>query len=159
MKKSVLLLTAAGALLLASVTQAEVKWIKESPRAAKVAAAQAARSTAPAARSIMARETWAGSRAIIFDAQTKTLRKPTASETGQMVQSLRQMTSRPVRMIAPVVQSNGTRQGSIDGEHANVVIARATEDGSYETLCVQTFEEAAEFLGLVRLAPGTGSNQ
>ena len=61
------------------------------------------------------------------------------------------MTSKPVQAIAGRVQSNGVRQGSLEGEQANVIVARAKEDGQYETLCVQTFEEAADYLGLVRV--------
>jgi hypothetical protein len=38
---------------------------------------------------------------------------------------------------------------------AQVVIARATEEGTMETLCVQTFEEAAAFLGLVQQPIGS----
>jgi hypothetical protein len=98
----------------------------------------------------MKQERYKATKAIIFDEATRQLRKPTAAEIAQMVQHLRQMTSRPQRITASRVQANGTRQGSIEGEHANVVVARAKEDGQYETLCVQTFDEAAEFLGLVR---------
>ena len=159
-KRSLWFAVVAGALLLGMAAQAEVKWMDaSSPRAQKVLAAQAAREEA-SSRSIMLRsESWTGTRAIIWDEASKTLRRPTAAEVAQMVRSLRVMTSKPVRTITPVTTSNGTRQGSIEGEHANVVIARATEGGGYETLCVQTFEEAAEFLGLKRSAPGTGSGK
>ena len=142
----------AAAALLAGVAQAEVKWVT-SPRAEKVNEA-AARRAASAPESVMKRELWTGSKAIIIDQETKQLRKPTMSEVALMVQHLRRMTSRPARAIASRVQSNGVRQGSIEGDQANVVVARATEDGQYETLCVQTFDEAADFLGLVRVAGG-----
>jgi hypothetical protein len=134
--------------LLAGTAQAEVKWVT-SPRAEKVN--QAAAKRAAAAPSVMKQELWKGSKAIIFDQETKQLRKPTMAEVAQMVRHLRQMTSKPVQAIAGRVQSNGVRQGSLEGEQANVVVARAKEDGQYETLCVQTFEEAADYLGLVRV--------
>lgn len=136
---------AAGVALLAGTVQAEVKWVT-SPRAEKVNAKREA-----STQSVVKRELYRGTKAIIFDQETKQLRKPTMAEVALMVQHLRQMTAKPAQAIAGRVQSNGTRQGSIDGEHANVVVARATEDGAYETLCVQTFDEAADFLGLVRV--------
>lgn len=139
--------------LLAGAAQAEVKWVA-SPRAEKVNQAAAKRAAAAPAPSVMKQELWQGSRAIIFDQETKQLRKPTMAEVAQMVRHLRQMTSKPVQAIAGRVQSNGVRQGSLEGEQANVVVARAKEDGQYETLCVQTFDEAADFLGLVRVGGG-----
>ncbi|HYK00148.1 MAG TPA: hypothetical protein VE974_00190 [Thermoanaerobaculia bacterium] len=145
---------ALGTALIGMSAQAEVKWIT-SPRAEKVKQAEARRT--PSTQSVVKRERWSATRAIIFDHATKTLRKPTAAETASMVEHLEKMTSKPVRSIAGRVQANGTRQGSIEGEHATVVVARATADGQYETLCVQTFDEAAEFLGLVRVV--TGGNQ
>ena len=38
---------------------------------------------------------------------------------------------------------------SLDGSLQGVILARPNADGSYETKCVFTFEEGAEFLGLV----------
>jgi hypothetical protein len=143
----------AAAVLLAGAAQAEVKWVT-SPRAEKVNEAAARRAAASSTESVMKRELWKGSKAIILDQETKQLRKPTMAEVAQMVQHLRKMTSRPARAIASRVQSNGVRQGSLEGDQANVVVARATEDGQYETLCVQTFDEAADFLGLVRVGGG-----
>ncbi|HYI09818.1 MAG TPA: hypothetical protein VEK57_12210 [Thermoanaerobaculia bacterium] len=160
-KRSVLLATVVGALLLGSVAQADVKVVTGSPRAAKAIAAEAARTAAAPAPTVLARESWTGTRAIIFDQATKTVRKPNATEVAQMVSHLRQMTNRPERTKKSVQanRTSGTRQGSIEGDQANVIVARANADGSYETLCVHTFEEAAEFLGLKRSAPGTSSGQ
>jgi hypothetical protein len=129
--------------------------ITGSPRAEKVNAAAAA-----ARRPIVAnasRENWSATKAIIFDDATKTVRKPTAAETADLVRSLRQMTTKPARAIQSTsagMAGSTTRQGSINGAFANVVIARANPDGSMETRCVQTFEEAAEFLGLVEQPSG-----
>jgi hypothetical protein len=150
--RSVLLAVALGGALLSTSAQAEVKWLNGSPRAEKVTAAAARRT--PTTQSVVKREKWTASRPIIFDAATKTLRKPTMAEATAMADQLQKMTSKPERAIAGRIQANGTRQGSIEGEHANVVVARATADGQYETLCVQTFDEAAEFLGLVRVVTG-----
>lgn len=145
-------LIAAGALL-AGAAQAEVKWVT-SPRAERVNEAAARRSAEPATQSVTRREMWKGAKPIIFDQETKQLRRPTYAEVAQMVRHLRQMTTKPVPVIAGRIQANGVHQGSIDGEHATVVVARATADGQYETLCVQTFDEAVDFLGLVRVGDG-----
>lgn len=150
--RSVFFAAALGVALIGASAQAEVKWINASPRAEKVKQAEARRT--PSTQSVVKKERWSATRAIIFDQATKTLRKPTAAETASMVEHLEKMTSKPVRTIAGRVQANGTRQGSIEGEQANVVVARATADGQHETLCVQTFDEAAEFLGLVRVVNG-----
>lgn len=155
--QSVLLAVALGGALLSTSAQAEVKWLNGSPRAEKVTAAAARRT--PTTQSIVKREKWSASRPIIFDPATKTLRKPTAAETAAMVDHLQQLTSKPIHEIKGRIQSTGTRQGSIEGDQANVIVARATADGQYETLCVQTFDEAAEFLGLVRVVTGSGSQQ
>lgn len=140
----------AAAALFAGSVQAEVKWVT-SPRVEKVREAEARRAAASSTPSVVLKERYKATRAIVFDQETQQLRVPTRAEVAQMVQYLRQATSKPVQAIASRVQANGTRQGSIEGEHATVVVARATEDGQYETLCVQTFDEAADFLGLVRI--------
>lgn len=130
--------------LLGAQAYAGAKMISGNPRAEKVNAANAARRIAAQSA---AREKWTGTKAIIFDAETKSLRKPTAVEVAQMVQSLRQLTTRPAR-ISPKLAANGVQQGDISGAFAQVLVARARLDGSVETKCVQTFDEAAEFLGL-----------
>ena len=131
--------------LLAAQAYAGAKMISGSPRAEKVNAANVSRRIASQSA---AREKWTGTKAIIFDTQTKSLRKPTAAEVAQMVQSLRQLTTKPAR-ISPKMAANGvTQQGDISGAFAQVLVGRARPDGSMETKCVQTFDEAAEFLGL-----------
>ena len=149
---NILLAVALGSALVGTSAQAEVKMLNGSPRAEKVTAAAARRSATT--QTVVKREKWTASRPIIFDQATRKLRKPNATETAAMVESLQQLTSKPVTAIRGRIQTNGVRQGSIEGEQANVVIARATADGQYETLCVQTFDEAAEFLGLVRVIDG-----
>lgn len=159
MKKRIVFVVTVIALLLASLAQADVKVQTGSPRAAKVNAAEAARAAAAPAPTVLNTESWTGTRAIIFDAATKTLRKPNATEVAQMVAHLQQMTARRERTpkMLQATRTGGARQGSIEGEQANVVVARALPDGRYETLCVHTFDEAAEYLGLKRTAPGTGN--
>lgn len=122
---------------------AAVKFVTESPRTAKVDAAEKQRQvTANAGK-------WIGTRAIIRDEATGQLRKPTRTEVASMIQSLQRLTTPPTTSIKGRVMANGTtRQGSINGGFATVVLGRATADGSIETRCVQTFEEGVEFLGL-----------
>ena len=86
-------------------------------------------------------------RAIVRDVKSGAVRKPTVQETAQMVKSLKALTS---RSNAPF-QVRSTSRGAmlVDNNAYNmVVIGRATEEGGYETTCVATFEEAAQFLGL-----------
>jgi hypothetical protein len=151
----VMVVVTVASTLLIGEAYAGATMIHSSPRAQKVAQAEAKRATS-ATHGLMNRQQWVGARAIIFDQSTRSLRKPTASETVAMVQTLQRLTSKPARRFSPSVQSIGGRQGSIEGDQANVVIARATADGQVETRCVQTFEEAAEFLGLVQQNPAAG---
>ena len=155
----VVCVVAAASALISAEARAAATMINASPRAEKVNAA-AARKATPASQSVVQREKWVGSRAIIFDPSTKSLRKPTENEVAQMVDSLRKMTtSKPKSFLTPRVQSaGGARQAVMEGELANVIIARSAADGSTETRCVQTFEEAAEFLGLVMTSSKPGEN-
>ena len=121
---------------------AKVKVINAGPRAVQ---------TAPAAKTadVPAGETWIATKAILRDAKTGQLRKPTAAETRELVRTLRELTARPAsdgprRIISP----NGKASAEMDTAAPQVLVARATADGQNETLCVQTFEEAADFLGL-----------
>jgi hypothetical protein len=145
--KSVLLAVALGGTLLSASAQAEVKWVNASPRVAK---------TAPAVRGVatdsVLRERWVGTRAIVRDVATGKLRKPTARETNELVSSLKKLTARPAAVRTPATTAAG---GVWEAAPEQVVIARATPDGAMETLCIQTFEEAADFLGLVKQSSGT----
>lgn len=106
-----------------------------------------ARRTATEAAS---REKWVGTRAILRDQATGKLRKPTAAETEQLVKTIRQLAARPSVRTEAAPSSGVAEEGK-----QQIIVARATEEGSMETLCVQTFEEAATFLGLVQ-EPTTG---
>jgi hypothetical protein len=99
------------------------------------------------------REKWVGTKAIIRDVATGKVRKPTAAETEQLVSTIRQLAARPA-----VRTQSTTRQGTSEDGYQQIIIARATEEGGLETLCVSTFEEAATFLGLVQQQP-SGSEQ
>ncbi|HEU4887825.1 MAG TPA: hypothetical protein VFV49_08070 [Thermoanaerobaculia bacterium] len=142
MKRTLLVLSVVGVCAIAAPdSSAKVTIVNSSPRVLM---------TAPATRGPVAdaasSEKWVGTRAILRDAKTGKLRKPTETETRELVKSIKQLTARPV-----VRTEGASAQGGVSAAApAQVVIARATEDGTMETLCVGSFEEAAEFLGLVK---------
>lgn len=90
-------------------------------------------------------QVWIATRSIYVDGSTGRLRKPTALETRDLVRSLQQMLRTASADVT--VQANGTRQIAAS---TNVIITRANEEGGVETLCVESFEQAASFLGLVQ---------
>jgi hypothetical protein len=92
--------------------------------------------------------TYVAERNITIDAKTGRLRKPTPEETKELVDSLRSLTNRSSKGLTAVTRPDGTRQVNLQGRFGNAVIARPNPDGTMETRCVTTFEEAAEFLGL-----------
>lgn len=94
-------------------------------------------------------KTYVATRAIHVDPQTGTARKPTAAETQELVATLRQLTSRSTEGLTARTHADGTKQIALEGRFGAVALARPRGDGTMETHCVTTFEEAAEFLGLV----------
>jgi uncharacterized membrane protein len=142
-KRNLLVVSVVGVCALASIDAgAKVTIVNSSPRVLLTAPAATRGPVADAA----SRENWVGTRAIVRDVKTGKLRKPTATETRDMVKSIKQLTAR----VSVRTESSVPQGGVMEAAPAQVVIARATEDGGMETLCVQTFDEAAEFLGLVK---------
>ena len=88
-------------------------------------------------------------RPITIDPQTRTLRLPTPQETQALVDSLVDMTNRSEEGLQVVTHANGVKSVDLDGRFQSVMLARPNEDGTSETRCVATFDEAADFLGLV----------
>jgi hypothetical protein len=88
-------------------------------------------------------------RAITVDQQTGALRVPTAQETQELVDGLETMTNRSTVGLQPATHPNGTKAVNLQGRFQSVILARPNPDGTSETRCVTTFEEAADFLGLV----------
>ena len=87
--------------------------------------------------------------AIIRDVKTGKLRKPTVEETSEMVATLKKLTRRsPLSVTA---NAHGMGRVELGEEYSNVILAGAKEGGGYETLCVTSFDEGAEFLGLKRV--------
>lgn len=123
--------------------------------AALVAAVVVGGELTAAAQSPASQATPAGARArkyratnpIVRDQATGQRRMPTEAEVTQLVASLSTLTQR----TESLPEASAARGGvSIDlaGGYNGVVLAKATEDGSFETLCVFTFDEGVAFLGL-----------
>lgn len=94
-------------------------------------------------------KTYVATREITVDQQSGKVRKPTASETQELVATLRQMTSRSTEGLTAKTLADGTKQVTLEGRFGPVTIARPRADGTMEVRCVSSFEDAAEFLGLV----------
>ena len=88
-----------------------------------------------------------GTRAIIVDSNTGQLRLPTQQEVDDAVKNIRSLVPRPVEEAQVRTVSSGAIAVSLDG--GGVVLARPNGDGTFETRCVFTFEEGADFLGIV----------
>jgi hypothetical protein len=94
-------------------------------------------------------KTYVATREITVDQQTGKVRKPTADETRELVDQLRVMTSRSTEGLTAKTLPDGTKQVTLEGRFGPVTIARPRADGSMEVKCVTSFEDAADFLGLV----------
>jgi hypothetical protein len=95
-------------------------------------------------------EKYTATRAIAMDSATGKYRKPNAAEIEKLVSDLKAMTRQPVATaMTPTARNTGGITAKLDKAFGGVVLARPRADGSIETRCVFTFEEGAEFLGLV----------
>jgi hypothetical protein len=110
---------------------------------------QGRRKTAKAAPPSQDNRVYVATREITVDQVTGKVRKPTAEETRELVATLKAMTNRSSEGLRAVTHPNGTKQVTLEGRFAPVAIARPAADGTMEVMCVTTFAEAAEYLGLV----------
>lgn len=90
-----------------------------------------------------------GTRAFVVDKESGAVRLPTQQEVDEVVANLTAFGQRPAETLAPAPQSNGSLIVDLDGSFGGVMLARPNGDGTWETKCVFTLEEGAEFLGLV----------
>ena len=86
---------------------------------------------------------------ITVDKKSGKLRKPTASETEELVATLTRLTSRSTEGLKQVALPGGGTAVNLDGRFAPVILSKPNPDGTSEVKCVTSFEEAADFLGLV----------
>ncbi len=108
-----------------------------------VAAATDSRSTQ------VSKKRYKATRPIVVDQQTGQLRMPTKDEIDEAVQSLATLAKRSTEGLRQSSLANGTVTVDLDGGFGGVMLARPNADGTWETKCVFTFEEGAEFLGVV----------
>jgi hypothetical protein len=88
-------------------------------------------------------------RNIVVDRETGRTRKPNDKEIKELVDNLREMTKRPTDDLRSAEVAGGGIALDVEGGFAGVMLARPKADGTFETKCVFTFEEGADFLGLV----------
>lgn len=88
-------------------------------------------------------------RAYVIDKETGAVRMPTQQEVDDVVGNLSALGQRPAENLQQTPQSNGAVAVDLDGGFGGVLLARPNADGTWETKCVFTLEEGAEFLGLV----------
>ena len=74
---------------------------------------------------------------------------PTQQEVDEVVANLAALGQRPAESLQQSVQASGAVVVDLDGGFNGVLLARPTGDGTFETKCVFTLEEGAEFLGIV----------
>jgi hypothetical protein len=86
---------------------------------------------------------------ITVDQQTGVLRVPTAQETQELVDRLLVLTNRSMDGLQATALPSGAVTVNLEGRLESVILVRPAADGSSEVRCVTSFEEAADFLGLV----------
>lgn len=89
-----------------------------------------------------------GTRPIVVDQQTGQQRLPNQEEVDEVVASLSVLTNRPEN-LSQTPTTSGAITVDLEGGFGGVMLGRPNADGTWETKCVFTFAEGAEFLGLV----------
>lgn len=87
-------------------------------------------------------------RPIVVDAATGQPRLPNEQEVAEVVAQLDALTQRS-ETLTPTTASSGLMKVDLEGGYAGLMLARPDGRGGFETLCVFTFGEGADFLGLV----------
>ena len=86
---------------------------------------------------------------ITVDQQTGVLRVPTEPETQELVDRLIALTNRSTEGLQTTALPSGAVAVNLEGRYESVMLVRPNADGTSEVRCVTSFEEAADFLGLV----------
>jgi hypothetical protein len=116
-------------------------------RAALAAAAIAL--VALAAPAAAAPKKFKATRPFVVDKQTGAVRMPTQTEVDTVVTTLTTLGQQPQESLTSEATASGGVNMDFGSGFAGIVLARPNEDGTWETRCVFTIEEGAEFLGLV----------
>ena len=109
---------------------------------------QTARSVS--AQTDRAQKKYRGTRKIVKDAATGEFRLPTQEESDKTVADLEQLTKRPEDLPSAIVPSGGVSINLEEG-FGGTFVARPNADGTMETRCVFSLEEALDFLGFVEV--------
>jgi len=117
--------------------------------AAIAAFAMAIAVAAPVAAAAAAPKKFKATRAFVVDKQTGAVRMPTPAEVDAVVTTLTALGQQPSENLTQTTQPNGAVSVDLAGGFSGILLARPGEDGTWETRCVFTVEEGAEFLGLV----------
>ena len=137
-------ITGLGIVLAMTIIVAAIARTNVAASTGSVTAADQGTQTAPGQQ-----KKYKATRAIIKDKDTGEVRLPTPEELQQTIDSLASLTRRDINAAAatPTAVSGWSALGVSPA--TGIFVARANEDGTMETRCVFTFEEAAAFLGLV----------
>src|SRR5262245_55528872 len=88
-------------------------------------------------------------RAFVVDKATGTVRMPTQQEVDEVVATLSALGQRPAEDLSQATQTNGALTLDLGGGYNGIFLAQPRAGGGWETKCVFTIEEGAEFVELV----------
>ena len=111
--------------------------------------AQPEATASPQGRANAGKKKYVATLEITVDKTSGRLRKPTAAETEELVATLTALTSRSTEGLKQVTLPSGGTAVNLEGRFSPVMLSRPNPDGTSEVKCVTSFEEAADFLGLV----------
>ena len=94
-------------------------------------------------------KSYRATRAFVIDKDSGKARMPTQQEVDDVIANLSALGQRPTETLQQASQSNGAVTVNLDGGFGGIILARPNDDGTWETKCVFTVEEGAEFLGIV----------
>lgn len=99
-------------------------------------------------KSTNAQKKFKATRPFVVDQQNGQPRMPTQEEIDQVVSNLAELANTPENLPS-TSGANGGVTVDLGGGFGGVMLARPGSDGGFETKCVFSLEEGAEFLGLV----------
>jgi hypothetical protein len=149
-RSRVTLVTSLAAIAVAGIVVAVLSHTESTALASPQAPASVAASQAPEAAPRNQRR-YRATRRLVVDRQTGQARMPTTEEVDELVANLTTLTKRADGDLPQTSAAGGGTAVDLDGGFAGVMLARPNDDGTYETRCVFTFDEGAEFLGLVEV--------
>lgn len=115
-------------------------------------------STGPASGSVSAavpqpspngQKRYKATKKIVVDERSGEARMPTEAEVTKLVSDLRELTKRDEGLSERTAGDQGMAMIDLEGGFGGTFLSRPNADGTMETRCVFSFDEAAEFMGLV----------